>query len=129
MKYTERYFKFPIRVYDRFSMERAEKQEELTESPTEGEWREGMTAVPFEEITAWNDYFDSAQGPEGVDNEGFTTTIVWTKTQGCFMCTLPRPELEKRMDVYYEKWEAWRNEETKRLIAQYAATGVSPNDL
>lgn len=109
MRYADRYFQFPVRIYDRFSSEKAMQQERELNllSPMEGEWREGKVRLPYQEITCWSDYFDSEQGPEGVDADGFLSTIIWTEKEGSFISTWNKTKFEKELSDYVEKYEAW----------------------
>lgn len=125
MKYTDRYFEFPVRVYDRYTAEKAFKQEaEEYAGPQEGEWVEGKVKIPYKEITVWSDYFDSLQGVEGVEKNGFEATVVFTKNEGVFVCTLSKKEFEKRLNIHVEEIEKVTGEENKKLEDRIsAATG------
>ena len=125
MKYSEQRFKFPIRIYDRFLAQKAQKQEENMDVPMEGEWRQGVVSVPYEEIALWSDFFDSEQGPEGVDKEGFHFTIVDTWNIGSFISTWDRVTFTKELDKFAEKYEAWKEQEIKGLLEKLE--GLSEN--
>ena len=109
MKYADRYFEFPVRIYDRFSSERAMQQERELNliAPMEGEWRVGKVRLPYQEITCWSDYFDSEQGVEGVDEKGFLFTIVWTSEEGSFICTWDKKRFERELSNYADRYEEW----------------------
>ena len=117
MKYTERFFEFPIRVYDRFTAEQALKKEESINAPDEGEWIQGSVRISYREITVWCDYFDSLQGVAGVELTGFHSTIVWTKNEGIFICTLKKEDFEALLNAHSEKIEAYFDEEDKKNAA------------
>lgn len=113
MKFSERLFLFPVRVYDRFSTEKAQRQEEDINKPIEGDWREGKVRIPHYELSSWSDFFDSEQGPEGVDADGFYNTLVWTQEEGSYVCTWPRTLFEKKLDEHVAKYEEWEKTITK----------------
>ncbi len=117
MKYSQRWFEFPIRVYDRYTAEKAYENEkkELTSGPQEGEWVAGKLKIGHKEIALWADYFDSTEGVEKVLDEGFTSTIVWTKSDGIFICPLPKKRFEQLLDEYTDKLDAYMDEQEKAL--------------
>lgn len=104
MKYTDSFFTFPIRVYDRFTYIRAIKKEiEENESPEEGDWIVGKISIPYTEIKQWMDYFDSVSGVEGVkQNKGFTETLVILNDE-TFICPLNKKEFEALLDKHVQE--------------------------
>lgn len=128
MKYSERFFKFPIRIYDRFLAQKAQKEEENMDIPLEGEWRIGIASIPHKEIVMWSDFFDSEQGPDGVDKNGFLFTIVETYSVGPFISTWDRKTFTKELDEFVEKYTAWEEQEELEFLEKSAKTissGVS----
>jgi len=107
MKYSERFFKFPIRIYDRFSIMKSEEIEKSTDTPHEGEWLQGFTRIPYNQITSWHDFYDSVQGVDGAREDGFEATLVYTQTEGTFICTLDRETFEQSLNEFVEKYDAW----------------------
>lgn len=124
MKYTDRFFEFPVRIYDRFSTIRAEEMEKDTEVPNEGEWAAGMAKINYKQITTWSDYFDSTQGVEGVKDRGFEYTLVWTESEGAFICTWGRKKFEDKLNAYVEKFESWRSGEVEVMIQKLKEMGA-----
>lgn len=116
MRYTDRFFEFPIRVYDRFTAEKAEKEEKINDVPLEGDWAAGKARIPYDQISAWTDYFDSTQGVNGVRENGFKFTMVLTYADGAFICIWEKTKFEERLNAYAEKYERWREDEASRLI-------------
>lgn len=104
MKYTDLFFEFPVRIYDRFSVMRSYEKEKDLDIPDEGRYAPGWHKLPYSEITQWMDFFDSEKGVEGVEEEGFTETLVFTKEE-TFVCTLPRWEFEKLLNAHVDKIE------------------------
>ena len=107
MKYSERFFKFPIRIYDRFSIMKSEEIEKSTDTPHEGEWLQGFARIPYNQITSWHDFYDSVQGVDGAREDGFEATLVYTQTEGTFICTLDRETFEQSLNEFVEKYDAW----------------------
>lgn len=114
MIYTDRFFEFPIRVYDRYTAQKAVSDEEAQNAPQEGEWIEGLVRIPYREVTVWSDYFDSVQGVEGVTKDGYDATIIWTKNEGIFICTLKKRAFEKLLNDYVARMELVEMEEEKK---------------
>lgn len=122
MKYSERFFKFPIRIYDRFSMEKAEEEEKSFSGPVEGDWTQGTVKIPHTEIVGWGDYYDSIQGVEGVDKDGFSSCIIMTETMGAYVCTIPKKKFEELLDNYTEKYELWAEKLEAQKMEQLQKT-------
>lgn len=103
----ERFFEFPIRIYDGFSLERAYELEDNISQRVEGDWIIGKAKVPFEAVTsmAWHDIFSRAKGVDDVEKEGFDLTYIRTKDYGEFMCTWGRKEFEERLGKFMDKFE------------------------
>jgi len=118
MKYTERFFEFPIRIYDRFTAEKAETIEKMKDIPQEGDWAAGKIKIPHNEITTWCDYFDSTQGVDGVREEGFKYTLVSTEHEGCCICVWEKRKFEQKLDEYVTKYEAYANELIENLTVK-----------
>lgn len=107
MKYTDRFFEFPVRIYDRFETQQAIEQEEKDNIPIEGVWASGKAKLPFQEISSWSDYFDSDQGIDGVKEKGFEYTLIWTHNEGTYICTWKKARFEDRLNAHVEEYEQW----------------------
>ncbi len=111
MKYTERYFKIPVRIYDGFSVHKAivieEKKlsdnPENIDRPETPDWVMGYARIPVSEIRYWMDYYTEGRETGNVADEGFDLTLVETKNLGKFECCWERKEFEKRLDEFYDK--------------------------
>lgn len=110
MKYTDRFFEFPGRIYDRFTAQKAMEQEEKDNIPVEGEWAAGKIKLPFQEISSWSDYFDSEQGVEGVKEKGFEFTIVFTQNEGAYICIWKKDKFEQKLNEFVDRYEKWAQE-------------------
>lgn len=116
MNYTDRFFEFPVRIYDRFQTEQAIEQEEREKVPIDGVWAAGKSKLPFQEISSWSDYYDSEQGIEGVKQKGFEYTIVWTHNEGAYICTWERKKFEEKLNAFVEKYEQWASDKLDFLV-------------
>ncbi|HOV34630.1 MAG TPA: hypothetical protein PLS56_01400 [Candidatus Dojkabacteria bacterium] len=124
MKYTDRFFEFPIRVYDRYTAQQAQKEEENLNVAMEGEWIQGLAKIPYKEITVWTDYFDSEKGVEGVRKDGWDATIVWTKNEGIFIASIVKSKFEKLLNNHVEAIEAQERLDMEKKIQYLKDSGV-----
>lgn len=110
MKYTDKWFKFPVRIYDGFSVTKAIMVEDkkFQDNPGDAEpeipdWVEGYARIPLEQITSWIDFYSEGRETAEVAKEGFDLTMVETRTLGKFECTWKREKFEKELDNFYER--------------------------
>lgn len=119
MKFTDRFFSIPVRIYDRFSMKKTEEEEEQLNLPVEAKWTMGLHKVDYREIYSWGDYFDSEQGIDDVENgEGFLYTIISMIDGTTFISTLNKKDFEEKLNKYAEKYEKWTKEEEKKNMKE-----------
>lgn len=116
MKFTDRWFKIPVRVYDGFSVHKAimledkklfENPEEI-EKPEIPDWVKGYARIPLEEITSWIDYYSEGRETSEVATEGFDLTLVETKNLGKFECTWKRDKFEEELNKYADSQKDFR---------------------
>lgn len=119
MKYSDRFFEFPVRVYEN-TADVDDDAEDIALPGAERAWRAGKTSIHHGQITVWSDYFDKEQGIEGVDEDGFIATVVWTKADGVFICTLPKHLFEKRLNKHAEEYEKWEDEKFEKSLQEAA---------
>lgn len=98
MKYTEKFFSFPIRV-SKISF----KKDENEELDMDMEWVSGKARIPFSEILGWYDSFSDERDVKDVAELGFDITILETKSMGEFTVNLPREKFEKLLNNFYDK--------------------------
>lgn len=116
MKFTDRFFEIPVRIYDRYTAEKAETQEKLSDAPMDGDWVIGHAKVPLDEISTWSDYFDSVLGAEGATKEGFSDTLIFTWNVGAYICTWNKQKFEKELNIYADKYEQERRDEIGAVV-------------
>lgn len=110
MKFTERFFKFPIRYIDEYGI--AKLQEEITETKKLPEDQPNIASVnsiyklPYGEVDGWQEinppetkFEDIAGGKK----EGLQCTMVYTKTHGDLLCSWNVKKFEEKLDEYHEK--------------------------
>lgn len=112
MKYTDKWFKIPVRIYDGFSVHKAiliedkkfaENPEDI-DKPEVPDWVRGWAMIPKEEITSWVDYYSEGRETSDVAKEGFDLTLVETKNLGKFECVWKREKFEEELNKYAEKF-------------------------
>lgn len=116
MTFSEGLFKFPIKVYDAFSVAKAIAKEdkkfdaaiadEIDDiEPEETDWVLGYIRIPLQEIKAWTDIFSDGKSVKQIADTGFEETMVITKTLGNHCCLWPRKKFEEEVDKFAEKYE------------------------
>lgn len=110
MNYTDRWFEFPVRVYDGFEFVKTMIKEEKdfdrdaeNAQPIESDWVVGIASVLPENILGWSDSFSKMVNVEQVEKEGFDLLIVETKNQGEMMCTWKREKFKKKLNEFMNK--------------------------
>lgn len=111
MKYTERFFKFPIRIYDGHSMYKAEKEEEKQElagqliDPVHVDFAVGYKTLKHNSIRGWMESYTTEQGLDYVMEQGFPCTLVTTKEDETYLCNWTMAEFEEALDNFVERLE------------------------
>lgn len=111
MTYTDRYFKFPVKIYDGFSVQKAIMIEdkkfndnpESIDKPELPDWVVGYARIPLKEIQCWIDYFSEGRETSEVAKEGFDLTMVETKSLGKFECMWKREKFEEELNKFYKE--------------------------
>lgn len=109
MKYTDKFFKFPIRIYDGLEMLKAEIDEEkkLEEedpdlTPVPIEFLVGRKAVRIDDIIGYNETMDREHDKQEVREQGFPCTIVEIKDQGPYFCNWTFKKFEEKLNEFCE---------------------------
>jgi hypothetical protein len=104
--FTDKFFKFPIKVYDGFSVKDSERKEEDMGVPVEALWYKGWAKIPVRELEKGRFYwFDAFSKGANVEKDGMDMTIVCFDKFGNFSCVWPRELFEKKLDEFMAKWE------------------------
>lgn len=107
MKYTDTFFKFPIKIYDGYSALTAEKEEDkISEetgeySPVPVSFTVGVKAIPLDAISGWMDVYTKEHTLEEVDAHGFPHTLVSTE-HGDYLCTWKRKYFEEKLNKFVQ---------------------------
>lgn len=113
MKYSDQFFKFPIKVYETTSVRRALKEEEATDIPHDGDWVIGYVRMPYWALDemCWYDVFTKGKEVAEVADKGFDATFVMHLKYGEFECTWSREKFEKELDKFTEWYDKeWEKE-------------------
>ena len=104
MKYSDTFFKFPVRIYDPYELERAVKQEEMTDSKAdEPGYAVGVKKLKYTDITGWYDVYTRELDLDEILNNGFPCTLVQTKDEGDYLCNWERKRFEDELNKFVEK--------------------------
>lgn len=108
MKYTEAFFRFPIKVYDMKSIRDMEKMEDMKESlgmngeQDEPVWRSCQCRLPASAFTEgrvyWHEAFNSGE------EEKRDITIVYHKKFGSFTCLWNIKHFEEELDKFMDQF-------------------------
>lgn len=109
-RFTDKFFAFPIKIYDGFSLKRAleKEEEEGSDTPEPIDWVSGIARIPKSEvdILSWHDGFSRDRTVEQAATEGFDQTSVITLNYGDFICTWPRKRFEEKLNEFMDKFES-----------------------
>jgi len=121
MKYTERFFKFPIRLYDGIELRKAmEKEEKLFDRDPdsviaeETPWVQGTAAIYAEDIYSYNETFSRGMEIEEVVKSGGDLTHIESKT-GDYICMWPIKKFEQKLNEHMALVEEYYREQTSRF--------------
>ena len=105
MKYTDKFFTIPIRIYNGRSIIEAIQEEIETNIPTPSEYVVGARRLQVKDITAWADGYGEEDKLEDIREHGFTCTIVETGEEDSFLCHWNRKKFEEELNKFMEKVE------------------------
>lgn len=100
MKHTDKFFLFPIKVYN----------DEITEETTEenAEWVAGYARLPLEELytMTWFDTYTSDRPVKEVSEKGCDLTRLVSERYGAYICLWPRKKFENKLNEYMDGIES-----------------------
>ena len=99
-KYSERYMKFPIRMYRSEDVERGEEF-----NIEDIEYAIGYVRICPYDIIEWFQCFSRPRTIEDVKREGFDSTRFKTKSGEFYDCTWDVKKFEERIDRWIEQFE------------------------
>lgn len=105
MKYTDQFFRFPIRIYDALSMKKAMKMEEDMDIPQEAEYSIGFAKIPYWELDRmyYYDVFTKGRSVGEVDSDGFDAVAIHHESYGEFECLWKMKTFEEKLNDFMEK--------------------------
>ena len=129
MKFTETFFKFPIRIYDNVSIVKNMKREMKNQDEDDEEisipdWVRGEARIPHWALPNifYSDAYSTGRQPEHVAEEGFDTTFISSIEFGEFECMWKVGKFERELDAFKELMEAWEAEEEKKCNDSSSST-------
>lgn len=112
MKHVDKFFRFPVRIYDGFSLTKAmvaesvrlQEAKDISEvgHPEDVDWVMGWARVPAESIVGWLDHFEEGTPVKQVSEKGFEMTMVITDKMGNFECVWDRNKFEQKLNEFVD---------------------------
>ena len=115
MKFTDKFFKFPIKIYDGASARQLIKKElknlDTGEHDDEEDidWVQGDVKIPFWalENLFYHEGYTSGRSMEDVAKNGFDLTYVSHTVYGDFECLWPLDKFEYKLNSFVDTYEAY----------------------
>lgn len=107
MKFTDRFFKFPYKIYNEYNIDEIEKEEKENEQktgrlvPLPLDFVVGIKAVRLEDVMDYGEILDKEH--LGCEIEGELPHTIVLTPYGEFLCTWKRSKFEKELNLAYEK--------------------------
>lgn len=123
MKYTERFFKFPIRLYlTKDVQERYELEEklniELSSDDDDLDYVIGWEHVDPDEIFGYGSVFSRNRTLEEVKEKGFDCTIVYLRNGKEIASSWSPKKFAEKLDSFYEQYEDFLRKEMQDRIEE-----------
>jgi hypothetical protein len=99
-KYSDRYMKFPIKMYKSADLEQSE-----TLGTDDVEGAVGYARICPYDIVEWYQSFSRPRTIEDVKEEGFDCTQFKTRSGEFYNCIWETKKFEERIDAWVEKFE------------------------
>lgn len=104
MEFLKRFFKFPVRIYDPYSIDEVEKRRQEDGVTDDPDYIVGWRTVYVEDITSWGDTFTAANADFAkIAKEGFDCTSVFVREQGEYICPWKVDKFEKKLGEAWQK--------------------------
>ena len=118
MKYSDRFFKFPVRVTDIYLAESLEKKAELSGEKPSIPTVDGYIKLPYSDIEGYQEMYPPETDFEDVINKGFQCTLVFTKKHGDILCSWDLKKFEEKLDGYVAKLEEFIKNSNSNSISK-----------
>lgn len=124
MKYTEKFFKMPVRMYDVDSMinvaikedKAIEKGEQVVSTPVN--FAIGQKAIYTKDIKTYGESYANEHTLEDAISQGFPITVVYTYQGDEYQCSWNLKKFEEELDKFVEE------QEKQALIALNKTTSI-----
>ena len=119
-KFTDRFFAFPIKIYDGKTVRFKENDEEFEEEREgealpilDGDWVMGQVRVSRHEVDnlLWYDGYTGDLNVKDVAEKGFNSTVVMTENFGQFSCMWPRDKFERKLNEFVAYYDLLENKD------------------
>lgn len=123
MKYSEKFFKFPVKLYLTKDVEERDELEtrlgvELKVEKEDLEYVVGWESVDVEDICGYGTIFSRNRTLEQVREEGFDCTLVYLKYGKEIGCSWSPKKFEEKLNQFYEKVQAERMKQAQENVAE-----------
>lgn len=123
MKYTDRFFKFPVKLYltkdiDQRSDLEAKLGIELKREDNELDYIIGWESIDIDDICGFGTIFSRNKSLEDVRNDGFDCTVVYLKYGKEIGCSWSPKKFEEKLNQFSEKIEEYKREQNKQKIQE-----------
>jgi len=107
-KFTDSFFSFPIKIYDKESIEGYLKVDDiLGDRGTEPDWIVGIMKIPaqwfVDDKVSWLDGYTRGRSLEEINREGFDITQVDVDGD-IYTCAWERRKFEEKLNEFMEKY-------------------------
>lgn len=121
MNYTDKFFSFPVKVYNNQSIkhllkqhEEKHKHDELMgfegdddeDDLPEPEWNEGRMTMDYRDIIGWEDAASYSRSAKEVKKQGFDCLLIETKNHGSVLSTWNRQKFEEEINKHVQTRDA-----------------------
>lgn len=102
MKYTDKFFKFPVKLYLTKDLEQRDLLGK-SDDEDEPEYVLGWESVDISDICGYGTIFSKGRTISEVKEDGFDSTVVYLKYGKEVGCSWSPEKFESRLNLFYEK--------------------------
>lgn len=109
MEYTDKFFEFPVKMYDIYDAINAEKEEDKIETATGKlqkvaiEYIVGVRGLEPDDIKEYNESYGKDDDIEEVRENGFPHTIILTVRGDVYECIWNRKTFKEKLNAFVKK--------------------------
>lgn len=128
---SEKFFCFPVIMYDALSFRSAVKEETKyeedyamdLEAHVPIEYEIGHYCTKIEEIEGWSDIYTRDMTIAQVKERGFNATEIYVKNDAPLICPLKRKEFEKLYDAFHLRMDKYLASQVKEPPVYFTEEG------